>query len=122
MLDLWNKFKKDHKESKDVKFEDFEKFRKDYSKKYDEIISGRVDESFFTERELMEDIFGSLYEEESEEHEDSPDTEEGDDDGGSEETDGGGSGGGSGGGNADTKNLFIVPMKELNVAFKDNRY
>jgi len=112
MLKIWLDFQKKNKNSiESLAYEDYDAFYQDYKKKYDELIRSRLNESFLSERDLMYDLFGSLYEDD--------DNEEGDEEGGDDE-------GGEGGGGEDktkyTYNIFVVLLKGLNVAFRDNRY
>lgn len=103
---------------------------------YDSLgIRDRLDESFLSERALMEELFGKMYEDDDpDEHPDGdtptapepaePEAEEDSDDD-SDDDSSGGSGGGDGGDDDESKfqvKIFVLPMPHLNKAFSKDNY
>ena len=133
-------FKK-NRDSNSVTVKDYESFYSEYKEFYKNNVESLLSEEFISERELMQEIFGILYEDDGGEK---PGTGSetsgggGDDDEESEEDDGdkssdSSSDGGSDGGEGDASdsadenedqitNIFIVPMKGLDVDMDKSRF
>ena len=132
----WKAFKK-NRDSNSVTVKDYESFYSEYKEFYKNKVESLLSEEFISERELMQEIFGILYEDAGDEKPDA-DLETsgggGDDDEESEEDDNDeSSGGGSDGGEGDVSdgidknedqitNIFIVPMKGLDVDMDKSRF
>lgn len=136
----WKAFKK-NRDSNSVTVKDYESFYSEYKEFYKNKVESLLSEEFISERELMQEIFGILYEDDGGEK---PGTGSetsgggGDDDEESEEDDGdessdSSSDGGSDGGEGDASdsadenedqitNIFIVPMKGLDVDMDKSRF
>ena len=132
----WKAFKK-NRDSNSVTVKDYESFYSEYKEFYKNKVESLLSEEFISERELMQEIFGILYEDDGGEK---PDTGsessggDGGDDAESEEDDSDeSSDDGSGGGEGDTSsdeykkedqitNIFIVPMKGLDVDMDKSRF
>ena len=136
----WKAFKK-NRDSNSVTVKDYESFYSEYKEFYKNNVESLLSEEFISERELMQEIFGILYEDDGGEK---PGTGSetsgggGDDDEESEEDDGdessdSSSDGGSDGGEGDASdsadenedqitNIFIVPMKGLDVDMDKSRF
>ena len=133
----WKAFKKD-RDSNRVTVKDYESFYSEYKEFYKNKVESLLSEEFISERELMQEIFGILYEDDGGEKpgagsesgggDGRGDDEESEEDD-SDESSGGGSDGGEGDvfGGADKKedqitNIFIVPMKGLDVDMDKSRF
>ena len=129
----WKAFKK-NRDSNSVTVKDYESFYSEYKEFYKNKVESLLSEEFISERELMQEIFGILYEDDGGEKPDAGSESGGGDDEESEEDDSdessdGGSDGGEGDvfGGADKKedqitNIFIVPMKGLDVDMDKSRF
>ena len=136
----WKAFKK-NRDSNSVTVKDYESFYSEYKEFYKNKVESLLSEEFISERELMQEIFGILYEDDGGEK---PGTGSetsgggGDDDEESEEDDGdessdSSSDSGSDGSEGDASdsadenedqitNIFIVPMKGLDVDMDKSRF
>lgn len=120
---------------------DYESFYSEYQEFYKKTVDPLLSEAFLSERELMQEIFGILYEDASDEKPDADsesgggggeDAEEAEEDDSDESSDSGSDGGSDGSegdasGDADKKedqitNIFIVPMKGLDVDMDKSRF
>ena len=129
----WKAFKK-NRDSNSVTVKDYESFYSEYKEFYKNKVEQLLSEEFISERELMQEIFGILYEDDGGEKPGAGSESSGGDDEEFEEDDsdkssGGGSDGGEGDvfGGADKKedqitNIFIVPMKGLDVDMDKSRF
>ena len=133
----WKAFKKD-RDSNSVTVKDYESFYSEYKEFYKNKVESLLSEEFISERELIQEIFGILYEDDGGEKPGAGSESGGGDSGGddeeseeddSNESSGGGSDGGEGDifGGADKKedqitNIFIVPMKGLDVDMDKSRF
>ena len=129
----WKAFKKD-RDSDSVTVKDYESFYSEYKEFYKNNVESLLSEEFISERELMQEIFGILYEDDGGEKPDTGSESGGGDDEESEEDDSDESpGGGSDGGEGDVSdgvdkkedqitNIFIVPMKGLDVDTDKSRF
>lgn len=138
----WKEFKKKHDNSSDgVTVSDYESFYSEYQEFYKKTVDPLLSEAFLSERELMQEIFGILYEDAGDEKPDADsesgggggeDAEEAEEDDSDESSDSGSDGGSDGSegdasGDADKKedqitNIFIVPMKGLDVDMDKSRF
>lgn len=125
-INKWREFKKD-RDSDSVTVSDYESFYSEYKEFYKNTVESLLSEEFISERDLMQEIFGILYEDDSGEKPDAGSESGGSDGGGddeeseeddSDESSGGGSDGGEGDASDSTDknedqitNIFIVPMK-----------
>ena len=119
---------------------DYESFYSEYKEFYQKNVDPLLSEAFLSERELMQEIFGILYEDAGDEKPDT-DSESGGGDGDDEESEeddsnessDSSSDGGSDGGEGDVSdsadenedqitNIFIVPMKGLDVDMDTSRF
>ena len=129
----WKAFKK-NRDSNSVTVKDYESFYSEYKEFYKNKVESLLSEEFISERELMQEIFGILYEDDGGEkpgtglESGGGDDEESEEDD-SDESSGGSSDGGEGDvfGGADKKedqitNIFIVPMKGLDVDMDKSRF
>jgi hypothetical protein len=128
IIEVWVNFQKKHdNKPDDVRYNDFDQFYKDYKRKYDELkIRDQLDESFLSERALMQELFGKMYEDtepdESPDSDTDPDTEESGDAEDAEEGGSDGDGSGESGSGSDDESkyqvkIFVLPMKHLSKAF-----
>jgi len=114
---------------------DYESFYSEYQEFYKKTVDPLLSEAFLSERELMQEIFGILYEDAGDEKPDADsesgggeDAEEAEEDDSDESSDSGSDGGkGDTSGDADKKedqitNIFIVPMKGLDVDMDKSRF
>ena len=133
----WKAFKK-NRDSNSVTVKDYESFYSEYKEFYKNKVESLLSEEFISERELMQEIFGILYEDDGGEKPGAG-SESGGGDGGSDdeeskeddsdESSGGGSDGGEGDASDGTDknedqitNIFIVPMKGLDVDMDKSRF
>ena len=133
-------FKKD-RDSDSVTVSDYESFYSEYKEFYTNTVESLLSEEFISERELMQEIFGILYEDDGGEKPDTGsetsgggggDDEESEEDDGDESSDSSSDGGsdGSEGDASDSAdenedqitNIFIVPMKGLDVDMDKSRF
>lgn len=135
-INKWKEFKKKHDNSSDgVTVSDYESFYSEYQEFYKKTVDPLLSEAFLSERELMQEIFGILYEDAGDEKPDADsesgggeDAEEAEEDDSDESSDSGSDGGkGDTSGDADKKedqitNIFIVPMKGLDVDMDKSRF
>ena len=140
-INKWKEFKKKHDDSSDgVTVSDYESFYSEYQEFYKKTVNPQLSEAFLSERELMQEIFGILYEDAGDEKpdadsesdgggEDAEEAEEDDSDESSDSSSDGGSDGSEGdaSGDVDKKedqitNIFIVPMKGLDVDMDKSRF
>lgn len=129
----WKAFKKD-RDSDSVTVKDYESFYSEYKEFYKNKVESLLSEEFISERELMQEIFGILYEDDGGEKLDAGSESGGGDDEESEEDDSDeSSDGDSDGGEGDASdgadknedqitNIFIVPMKGLDVDMDRSRF
>ena len=129
----WKAFKK-NRDSNRVTVKDYESFYSEYKEFYKNKVESLLSEEFISERELMQEIFGILYEDDGGEkpgagsESGGGDDEESEEDDSDESSDGGSDGGeGDVSGGADKKedqitNIFIVPMKGLDVDMDKSRF
>ena len=129
----WKAFKK-NRDSNSVTVSDYESFYSEYKEFYKNKVESLLSEEFISERELMQEIFGILYEDDGGEKPGAGLESGGGDDEESEEDDSDESSGGSSDGGegdvsdgADKKedqitNIFIVPMKGLDVDMDKSRF
>ena len=129
----WKAFKK-NRDSNSVTVKDYESFYSEYKEFYKNKVESLLSEEFISERELMQEIFGILYEDDGGEKPGAGSESGGGDDeefeeDDSDESSGGGSDGGEGdvSNGADKKedqitNIFIVPMKGLDVDMDKSRF
>ena len=133
----WKAFKK-NRDSNSVTVKDYESFYSEYKEFYKNKVESLLSEEFISERELMQEIFGILYEDDGGEKPDAGsesgggDDEESEEDDSDESSDDGSDGSSDGGegdasGGADKKedqitNIFIVPMKGLDVDMDKSRF
>ena len=140
----WKAFKK-NRDSNSVTVKDYESFYSEYKEFYKNKVESLLSEEFISERELMQEIFGILYEDDGGEKpgtgsetsggggddggDDDEESEEDDGDESSDSSSDGGSDGGEGdaSGSADENedqitNIFIVPMKGLDVDMDKSRF
>lgn len=129
----WKVFKKD-RDSDSVTVKDYESFYSEYKEFYKNTVESLLSEEFISKRELMQEIFGILYEDDGGEKPVTGSESGGGDDEESEEDDSDeSSGGGSDGGEGDASdgtdknedqitNIFIVPMKGLDVDMDKSRF
>ena len=97
IIEVWTDFQESHN-NKPVTYKDFDEFYKTYKNAYNSLdIRDRLDESFLSERALMQEMFSGMYED------DGPDEEPEDDVDFSGGDEGGSSGGDSGGDSGDKK-------------------
>ena len=119
---------------------DYESFYSEYKEFYKNKVESLLSEEFISERELMQEIFGILYEDDggekpgtgSETSGGGGDDEESEEDDGDESSDSSSDGGsdGSDGDASDSAdenedqitNIFIVPMKGLDVDMDKSRF
>ena len=124
---------------------DYESFYSEYKEFYKNKVESLLSEEFISERELMQEIFGILYEDDGGEKpgtgsesgggggDDDEESEEDDGDESSDSSSDGGSDGGSDSGEGDASdsadenedqitNIFIVPMKGLDVDMDKSRF
>lgn len=138
----WKAFKKNH-DSDSITVSDYESFYSEYKEFYKKMVDPLLSEAFLSERELMQEIFGILYEDAGDEK---PDTDSESSGGGSEDAEeaeeaeedsdelsdsssdsGSGGSGGDASDSADDNedqitNIFIVPMKGLDVDMDKSRF
>jgi len=109
IIEVWTKFSASHNDSSDgVTYDDFKDFYEKYKKLYKELgIKNMLDESFLSERGLMRDMFGFLYEGDEEDE-----TEEYDGSKGSDDEDQP---------NFEVK-VFVLPLPHLSKAFSRDSY
>ena len=133
----WKAFKK-NRDSNSVTVKDYESFYSEYKEFYKNKVESLLSEEFISERELMQEIFGILYEDDGGEKPDTGsessegDDEESEEDDGDESSDsssdsGSGGSGGDASDSADDNedqitNIFIVPMKGLDVDMDKSRF
>ena len=136
----WKAFKK-NRDSNSVTVKDYESFYSEYKEFYKNKVESLLSEEFISERELMQEIFGILYEDDDGEKpgtgsetsggggDDDEESEEDDGDESSDSSSDGGSDGSEGdaSGSADENedqitNIFIVPMKGLDVDMDKSRF
>ena len=138
----WKAFKKNH-DSDSITVSDYESFYSEYKEFYKKTVDPLLSEAFLSERELMQEIFGILYEDAGDEKpdtdsessgggsEDAEEAEEAEED--SDESSDSSSDSGSGGSGGDASdsaddnedqitNIFIVPMKGLDVDMDKSRF
>lgn len=132
-INKWKEFKKNH-DSDRVTVKDYESFYSEYKEFYKNTVESLLSEEFISKRELMQEIFGILYEDDGGEKPVTGSESGGGDDEESEEDDSDeSSGGGSDGGEGDASdgtdknedqitNIFIVPMKGLDVDMDRSRF
>lgn len=106
-INKWKEFKKKHDDSSDsVTVSDYESFYSEYQEFYKKTVNPLLSEAFLSERELMQEIFGILYEDAGDEKPDADsesgggsgeDAEETEEDDSDESSDSGSDGGSDGG-------------------------
>ena len=132
----WKAFKK-NRDSNSVTVKDYESFYSEYKEFYKNKVESLLSEEFISERELMQEIFGILYEDDGGEKPgagsessggDGGDDEESEEDDSDESSDDGSDGGEGDASDGTDKNedqitnIFIVPMKGLDVDIDKSRF